>query len=74
MSWRRDMGIIWIKCPATGRNASTGIETDAKGLSDFPDYLRDIRCPACGMRHSWLKEDAWLSARSREFEMLRKAG
>jgi endogenous inhibitor of DNA gyrase (YacG/DUF329 family) len=68
------MGVIWVKCPATGRQASTGIETDAKGFADFPDKLNNVRCPACGMRHSWLKEDAWFAEPSRELELLRKAG
>jgi hypothetical protein len=68
------MGVIWIKCPATGRQAATDIETDANGLGHWPDGLSDIRCPVCGMRHIWLREDAWLAERARGFEPLRKAG
>jgi hypothetical protein len=51
---------IWIKCPATGRRASTGIESDSPKLEHVLDQLNAIRCPSCGMHHRWLKEDAWL--------------
>ena len=54
------MSTIWIKCPATGRNASTGIETSIESFSTLPDRFREVPCPACGMRHLWYKHDAWL--------------
>jgi hypothetical protein len=68
------MGVIWIKCPATGRRTSTGIAADAKGLARFPDQLKTIRCPACGMHHLWLREDVWLDEPGSETVPLRKAG
>jgi hypothetical protein len=55
------MGTIWIKCPATGRQASTGIETDSASFGQIPQQIETMRCPACGMRHRWLKDDAWLT-------------
>jgi hypothetical protein len=59
------MRVIWIKCPATGRKAATGI----RSLAGFWDQAKDIRCPACGMRHVWLTSDPWLA----DAEPLRKA-
>jgi hypothetical protein len=54
------MGIIWIRCPATGRKVSTGIEVEASSLPEFPSDLRNKRCPICGMRHLWQDGDAWI--------------
>ena len=54
------MGIVWIKCPATGREAPTGIKTEASSLAEFPNELKNRRCPLCGMRHLWQDGDAWI--------------
>jgi len=66
------MGVIWIKCPATGRKASTGIESDAISLARFPGQLDGLRCPICRMRHALFSDEAWL-VEERGAEMLRKA-
>jgi hypothetical protein len=66
------MGTIWIKCPATGRQASTGIETDRVSFAKFPEQVQAIRCPVCGMRHTWLKQDASLVDASDAFALLLK--
>ena len=55
-----DMGIVWIRCPATGRKAPTGIKIEARSLEEFPSELRKRRCPLCGMRHDWQDGDAWI--------------
>jgi hypothetical protein len=68
------MGRIWIKCPATGRYASTRIITDSANLAKSPDQLKNIRGPACGMRHQWLRDDAWLTEANDSAEWFRKAG
>jgi hypothetical protein len=68
------MGVIWVKCPATGRHTSTGIEADVKILARFPDQFRSIRCPACGMHHIWQIGDAWLGEPEQELPPLKKAG
>jgi hypothetical protein len=67
------MGTIWIKCPATGRRVSTGIETDQESFASFPDQLGRSVCPVCGIRHEWLRGDAWLEAEP-DYGGLRKAG
>jgi hypothetical protein len=54
-------GYDWIKCPATGKQASTGIETDPGSFAQIPSQIEGMHCLACGMKHKWLKNDAWLS-------------
>jgi hypothetical protein len=54
------MGIVWIRCPATGRKAPTGIKIEASSLEEFPRELKNGRCPMCGMRHNWQDGDAWI--------------
>jgi hypothetical protein len=69
-----DMGIVWIKCPATGRRAPTGIRTEATTVSKFPEQLKSARCPFCGVRHDWLRGDAWVVHQSQEAGLLKQAG
>src|SRR6516165_5971275 len=47
------MGIIMIKCPVTGRDASTGIETI--DIEELPAVTAKMVCPACGRVHDWIK-------------------
>ena len=63
------MGTILVQCPATGRRASTGIETTAEDFDKIPEQLRGVTCPACGMRHVWFKHDAWLAKPTQILEM-----
>jgi hypothetical protein len=55
------MGVLMIRCPNTGRDISTGIETDAASFSQVGDVLAHSRCPLCGLEHAWWKREAWLS-------------
>jgi predicted RNA-binding Zn-ribbon protein involved in translation (DUF1610 family) len=55
------VSVIFIKCPATGRAVSTGIEIDRDTFSVLPDVGVETKCPACGGKHIWRKGDAWLS-------------
>jgi hypothetical protein len=50
-----------IMCPETGKEFSTGIETDEQSLDLIPTTVSQARCPHCGGRHSWSKLDARLS-------------
>jgi hypothetical protein len=54
------MGIVMIRCPTTGREISTGIETDAASFAAVPDVLAHSPCPWCGLEHAWWKREAWL--------------
>ena len=67
------MSTIWIKCSATAREVSTGIETDAQSFGKFPDTLKDVVCPACGARHDWHKTDAWLADGGHSLKVMREA-
>jgi hypothetical protein len=55
------MGVVMIKCPNTGRDISTGIETDVASFAHVGDVLARSRCPLCGLEHSWWKREAWLT-------------
>ena len=53
------MGIIMIKCPVTGRDVSTGIET--MDIEELPAVTAKMVCPACGRVHDWITTNAWLA-------------
>jgi hypothetical protein len=50
-----------ITCPVTGKEFSTGIETDERSLELIPDTMAQSVCPHCGSEHAWSKFDARLS-------------
>ena len=52
------VGIIMIRCPATGRGVSTGIEVFA--TDQMPVVPATMSCPSCGRVAGWTKGDAWL--------------
>jgi hypothetical protein len=49
------MGLIVIRCPRTGENASTGIETDRASFDAMPEVPSTMTCPLCGAVHVWSK-------------------
>lgn len=49
----RVMGVIWVVCPSTGTDASTGIETDAESFAALEHFTLSLTCPVCGDRHPW---------------------
>ena len=53
------MAIIMIRCPATGRGVSTGIEVVS--TDQLPVVTGETVCPACGSVHEWTKNNAWLA-------------
>lgn len=55
------MSSVMIKCPRTGKELSTGIETDSANYARFPDTLVYSYCPHCGLKHAWWHKDAWLA-------------
>jgi hypothetical protein len=54
------VGTLMVRCPETGKDFSTGIETDQLSFQLTPAFTGTIRCPVCGAEHSWSKIDAWL--------------
>ena len=55
---------VTITCPNTGREISTGIETDAITFENLPDVLNRTHCPVCGLEHLWWKREAHLDGSS----------
>ena len=54
------MGLVMIKCPATGLGISTGIVADQSGFGRSPVFFALTRCPFCKSDHEWFAADAWL--------------
>jgi hypothetical protein len=55
------VGTLMVRCPKTGKDFSAGVETDQLSFQLTPAFTATIRCPYCGVEHSWSKIDAWLS-------------
>jgi len=51
-----------IRCPATGHQAFTGIETSAASVNMIPPINTRLTCPCCGDTHVWSMLDAELVA------------
>jgi len=52
------MGVLVIKCPVTGRDVATGIQTDASTFARMPNEVLETRCPHCRTKHTWRPRDA----------------
>jgi hypothetical protein len=59
------MGFVMVKCPATGRVNSTGIEMDAARFRRMPVFFGRSYCPACRVEHEWFAADAWVEEPAR---------
>jgi hypothetical protein len=55
------MPSVMIRCPQTGKELSTGIETDSANYARFPETLVYTYCAHCGIKHAWWHKDAWLA-------------
>jgi hypothetical protein len=54
------MGLVVIRCPATGAKISTGIEADRLKFACSPVFFSDAYCPACDAMHRWFAREAWV--------------
>ena len=54
------MAMVVIRCPATGRQVFTGIETSAASVNLIPPINTRLTCPSCGDTHVWSILDAEL--------------
>jgi hypothetical protein len=52
--------VVMVRCPATGRELSTGVEMDAATFERLPDIRSRIKCSVCNLDHDWSTRDAWL--------------
>jgi hypothetical protein len=57
------MGIVVIRCPATGGTISTGIVADGKTFACSPVFIADTYCAICDTQHRWFARDAWVEER-----------
>ena len=55
------MPMVMIRCPQTGQQVFTGVETDRASFQRLPNSGGHLRCPICGKQHEWGKRDARLS-------------
>lgn len=55
------MGTIILRCPITGREYASNIETDEATFLRLPDIKMTAHCPHCGVDHTWSLREAWLS-------------
>ena len=55
------MSSLMIRCPKTGLDVWTGVDTDTKSLEAISDTLCYTACPHCGMEHAWWPDEAWLT-------------
>jgi hypothetical protein len=54
------MGIVMIRCPATGHAISTGIAVDRESFSATPVFYSQVFCPLCRIEHEWFAKEAWV--------------
>lgn len=62
------MGLLMIQCPGTGREVSTGIETN--DVERLPTVTATTVCSACGRVHQWTKNDARVADGGRQYRVL----
>jgi hypothetical protein len=52
--------VVMVRCPKTGQELSTGVETDSETFERLPDIRAQIKCPVCNLDHNWSTREAWL--------------
>ena len=58
------MGVLLVKCPATGKEFSTGLQLEKASLSSMPrNHEFRTLCPYCKIAHTWhLRDTRWVDA------------
>ena len=54
------MGMVMIKCPASGRAIATGMEADRVGFGRKPVFFARTFCAVCQCSHEWFAREAWV--------------
>ncbi len=54
------MGAVMIRCPATGRAITTGIEMDLAQFRRTPVFFSRTYCSHCRLHHEWFAQEAWV--------------
>jgi endogenous inhibitor of DNA gyrase (YacG/DUF329 family) len=60
------MGMVMVRCPITGNEIATGIETEPVILEALPKVETAVRCPECGEKHFWTIEHAYIAGEPRQ--------
>jgi hypothetical protein len=63
------MTSLMVRCPATGRELSTRIDTE--GIDHLPKVGSRMRCPLCGEEHFWTSREVWFAESARELHQPR---
>ena len=56
------MGMVMIRCPASGRAIATGMEADREGFGRTPVFFARTFCAVCKSSHEWFAREAWVHA------------
>jgi hypothetical protein len=51
--------MVMVRCPKVDKAVPTGVRCDISAFSGL-SMRKQFTCPACGQRHKWSIEDAWL--------------
>ena len=54
------MGAIITKCPVTGQEIPTGIETDAATFARITSLVGRVWCPHCREEHQWSGQASYI--------------
>jgi hypothetical protein len=55
------MAVVTIRCPRSGKFASTGMEAEPSEFDRLGPRIFRMRCSACGSEHLWSRGTAWLT-------------
>ncbi len=57
------MAMIYTTCPNSGREISTGVETDPETFATMPEVISRVHCVICGQTHNWSRHNSVLRER-----------
>jgi hypothetical protein len=55
------MGVVTFRCPATGRDCSTGVHIEEEGFRKLTNTVTKAECPHCNRMHRWWTSEARLA-------------
>ena len=59
------MADILVRCPHCHKPVPTGLKVEWVVFSSLPPVAIPVVCAACGERHRWRREDAWIEGAAR---------
>jgi hypothetical protein len=55
------MGQVMIRCPRTGQEIATGLQSDDASFKRMPVFYGRTFCPVCRAEHNWFAREAWVA-------------